>query len=84
MTVTAIRTNALSKSYGEHKAVNSLSLEVPSGSVYGFLGPNGAGKTTTIRMLLGLSKPTSGEAFLLGPGICKSIPTTRSVPVTGQ
>ena len=64
MTVIAIRTNALSKSFGDQLAVNALNLEVPTGSVYGFLGPNGAGKTTTIRLLLGLSRPTSGEAFL--------------------
>jgi ABC-2 type transport system ATP-binding protein len=46
--------------------VAGIDLRVPRGSVYGFLGPNGAGKTTTIRMLLGLVRPTSGEAALLG------------------
>ena len=61
-----IRTEALSKRYGETLAVDSLDLVVAAGEVYGFLGPNGAGKTTTIRMLLGLHRPTSGSAALFG------------------
>lgn len=48
------------------QAVDDLSLEVPTGSVFGFLGPNGAGKTTTIRLLLGLLDPTAGSAEVLG------------------
>jgi ABC-2 type transport system ATP-binding protein len=48
------------------RAVDGLSLEVPSGTVFGFLGPNGAGKTTTIRLLLGLLEPTAGRAEVLG------------------
>ena len=47
-------------------AVDGLSLDVPSGSIFGFLGPNGAGKTTTIRLLLGLLEPTAGRAEVLG------------------
>jgi len=47
-------------------AVDGIDLAVPQGAVYGFLGPNGSGKTTTIRMLLGLARPTSGTAWLLG------------------
>jgi ABC-2 type transport system ATP-binding protein len=58
----AIRTQNLSRTFGEVQAVIDLSLEVKSGSVFGFLGPNGAGKTTTIRLLLGLLEPTSGRA----------------------
>ena len=58
----AIRTQNLSRTFGEVRAVRDLSLEVKSGSVFGFLGPNGAGKTTTIRLLLGLLEPTSGSA----------------------
>jgi ABC-2 type transport system ATP-binding protein len=50
-TTLAIETNGLTKQFGDHKAVNAISLAVPSGSVFGFLGPNGSGKTTTIRML---------------------------------
>jgi ABC-2 type transport system ATP-binding protein len=48
------------------KAVDNLSLEVPSGIIFGFLGPNGAGKTTTIHLLLGLLEPTAGRAEVLG------------------
>lgn len=62
----AIRTENLSRSFGEVQAVKELSIEVPSGSVFGFLGPNGAGKTTTIRLLLGLLDPTSGSAKVFG------------------
>jgi ABC-2 type transport system ATP-binding protein len=61
-----IRTEELSRHFGNVRAVDSLSLEVPAGIVFGFLGPNGAGKTTTIRLLLGLLEPTSGRASVLG------------------
>ena len=57
-----IRTRALTKRYGELRAVDGVDLDVPEGDVYGFLGANGSGKTTTVRMLLGLVLPTSGEA----------------------
>ncbi len=62
----AIRTRALTKRYGELRAVDAIDLEVPEGEVYGFLGANGSGKTTTVRMLLGLVLATSGEAEVLG------------------
>jgi ABC-2 type transport system ATP-binding protein len=62
-----IETRALTKRYGDAiVAVDDLELRVLRGEVYGFLGPNGAGKTTTLRMLLGLVRPTSGEAAVLG------------------
>jgi ABC-type multidrug transport system ATPase subunit len=61
-----IRTKALTKRYGELRAVDGVNLEVRTGDVYGFLGANGSGKTTTVRMLLGLVLPTSGEAEVLG------------------
>jgi ABC-type multidrug transport system ATPase subunit len=62
-----IETRELSKRYGERiDAVDRLTLRVRRGEVYGFLGPNGAGKTTTLRMLLGLVRPTSGGALVLG------------------
>ena len=62
-----IQTRALTKRYGETiVAVDALNLGVRRGEVYGFLGPNGAGKTTTLRMLLGLVRPTSGQAAVLG------------------
>jgi ABC-2 type transport system ATP-binding protein len=67
MTELVIETRMLSKRYGEAiVAVDDLELRVRRGEVYGFLGPNGAGKTTTLRMLLGLVRPTSGEAAVLG------------------
>jgi len=62
----AIETNGLSKSYGEVRAVDSVSLRVRRGEIYGFLGLNGAGKTTTIRALLGLIRPTAGAVKVLG------------------
>jgi ABC-2 type transport system ATP-binding protein len=62
----AIATRALSKRYRDVLAVDALDLNVHPGEIYGFLGRNGAGKTTTIRMLLGLIRPTSGEAEVLG------------------
>jgi ABC-2 type transport system ATP-binding protein len=58
--------SGLSKRFGNFTAVDNVSFSVSSGEVFGWLGPNGAGKTTTIRMLLGLMKPTSGEASVLG------------------
>jgi ABC-2 type transport system ATP-binding protein len=61
-----IRTEGLTRHFGSVQAVDGLSLEVPSGTVFGFLGPNGAGKTTTIRLLLGLLEPTAGRATVLG------------------
>jgi len=62
----AIETQNLSKCYGRTKAVSDLQMVVKKGAICGFLGPNGAGKTTTIRLLLGLSRPTSGRFLLFG------------------
>ncbi|MBN1247684.1 MAG: ABC transporter ATP-binding protein, partial [Anaerolineae bacterium] len=61
-----IEVRDLTKRFGQFTAVDRVSFHVNKGEVYGWLGPNGAGKTTTIRMLLGLLKPTSGEARVLG------------------
>lgn len=63
---TIIRTTGLTKRYDEVTAVNELNLEINQGEVFGLLGPNGAGKTTTTLMLLGLTEPTSGTAFIDG------------------
>ena len=60
----AIRTERLTKSYGKHRGIVEVDLEVEAGEIFGFLGPNGAGKTTTIRTLLDLIRPTSGRAFV--------------------
>jgi ABC-2 type transport system ATP-binding protein len=62
----AIETRGLTKRYGSTLALDRLELTVAAGEVYGFLGPNGAGKTTTIRLLLGLHRPTAGDASLFG------------------
>jgi ABC-2 type transport system ATP-binding protein len=56
----------LTKKFSDLVAVNNISLEIPSGELFGFLGPNGAGKTTTIRMMAGLIKPTSGRIVIDG------------------
>lgn len=65
----AIRTRALRKQFGGKTAVHNLTLQVRQGEIFGFLGPNGAGKTTSVKMLLGLTMPTAGEAMLLGAPI---------------
>ena len=61
-----VETVALAKSFGDVEAVRGVDLLVPARSVFGFLGPNGAGKTTTIKMLVGLLRPTTGSATVLG------------------
>src|SRR5690242_14797565 len=61
-----IALDRLSKSYGSVHAVQDLSLQIEAGTIFGFLGPNGAGKTTTMRMLCGLTHPTSGQATIEG------------------
>lgn len=70
----AIETRQLTKRYGDVLAVDRLDLRVETGEIFGFLGPNGAGKTTTMRMLLGLIRPTSGEAMVLGRSIEADLP----------
>ncbi|MDX6210563.1 MAG: type transport system ATP-binding protein [Frankiales bacterium] len=62
----AIQTEGLTRRFGQHVAVDQVSLTVPQGAVYGFLGPNGSGKTTTIRLLLGLMNAHGGSISLLG------------------
>ncbi|HET8614400.1 MAG TPA: ABC transporter ATP-binding protein [Actinomycetales bacterium] len=61
-----VETVGLTKSYGETLALRDLHLRVDAGEVFGYLGPNGAGKTTTLRLLMGLLRPTSGRARVLG------------------
>jgi ABC-2 type transport system ATP-binding protein len=62
----AVTVRGLTKRFGSQVAVDDLSFDVPRGRVVGFLGPNGAGKSTTLRMLIGLTAPTSGTATVLG------------------
>jgi ABC-2 type transport system ATP-binding protein len=66
MSSVAIRTEGLTRDFKAVRAVDTLTLEVPAGVVFGFLGPNGSGKTTTIRLLLGLLEPSAGRAEVLG------------------
>ena len=61
-----IETRGLRKAFGSVLALDDLTLSVPAGSIFGYLGPNGAGKSTTIRVVLGLLRPSGGEAYLLG------------------
>ena len=71
MTEAVVRTEHLSRSFGDLVAVRDVSLEVRRGEIFGFLGPNGAGKSTTIRMLCGILDPTSGRGFVVGHDIAK-------------
>jgi ABC-2 type transport system ATP-binding protein len=70
----AIQTSGLTKRFGERAAIDSVDLQVPRGSAFGFLGPNGAGKTTMIRMLLGLTHASSGSMSVLG----RPVPAQRA------
>lgn len=70
----AIQTTGLTKRFGSRAAIDSVDLQVPQGSAFGFLGPNGAGKTTMIRMLLGLTHASAGSMRVLG----RPVPRERS------
>jgi len=69
----------LTKMFSEFTAVNELSFAVATGEIYGLLGPNGSGKSTTMRMLLGLLKPTSGTARIMGHDIEKEIVAAKRI-----
>ncbi|MCE2471143.1 MAG: ABC transporter ATP-binding protein [Anaerolineae bacterium] len=64
-----IKTDDLHKSFGSFEALRGISLEVPTGSIYGFVGPNGAGKTTTMRILTTLTRPSEGQAWVAGHSV---------------
>ena len=61
-----IQIERLTKTYGAHRGITELDLDVAEGEIFGFLGPNGAGKTTTMRVLLDLIRPTRGRAMVFG------------------
>ena len=61
-----VRLDGLSKRFGKSTALDGVSLTIEAGEVFGYLGPNGAGKTTTIRLIMGMLRPTSGTATVLG------------------
>lgn len=85
MSDAVIETSSLSKSFGEIHALRDLDLRVPNNSIFGFLGPNGAGKTTTIKLILGLVRPTSGSATVLGGDIVReSIAVRRRIGYLAQ
>lgn len=67
-----IKTNKLTKKFGDFIAANEITFEVYKGEIFGFLGANGAGKTTAMKMLIGISKPTSGSAVIAGYDIYKN------------
>lgn len=73
----AIQTNALTKRYGPHQALNELTLSVPAGEIFGLLGHNGAGKTTTVNILTTLLEPSSGTAVIGGHDIKTSANQVR-------
>ena len=64
--MTAVQIHQVTKTFGNHMAVDDLSLQVPTGSVYGFIGPNGSGKTTTLRMIMRILHPDRGDIRVLG------------------
>src|SRR5437868_13118720 len=73
-----LRTEKLTKRFGDLVAVNAIDLEVGEGEVFGFLGPNGAGKTTTLRLLCALIAPTSGTAEVAGYRLGRDDPKIRA------
>jgi len=75
----AIEIEGLTKRFGEVTAVDDVSLQVRRGEIFGFMGHNGAGKTTTLRMLLGLTPPTSGQARVLGRDVARDAIEVRRV-----
>ncbi len=81
----AVTTEGLTKHFGDLVAVESVDLEVASGSVFALLGPNGAGKTTVVRMIATLSNPTRGRATVCGYDVVRQADAVRSViSLTGQ
>jgi len=62
----AVHIDHVTKTFGAHRAVDDLSLQVPAGTIYGFIGPNGSGKTTTLRMIMRILHPDTGEISVLG------------------
>ena len=75
----AIKIESLTKAYKDIVAVDGLSLSIKEGELFSLLGINGAGKTTTIKMLSCLTKPTSGDAYLLGQSICNDSAHVKSI-----
>lgn len=79
-----VRATDVRKSYGNHVAVDGLSLDVPQGKTLGLLGPNGAGKTTTLHMLVGLLKPDSGQILIAGNSQVESAEVRSLIGIAPQ
>ena len=77
--MTAIQINHLTKRYKDVLAVDDLTLSIAQGELFSLLGVNGAGKTTTIKMLSGLTQPTSGDALLCGKSITRDVTAVKSL-----
>ncbi len=75
----AVRLQSLSKTFGDVIALDNVSMEIPSGSIFGLLGPNGSGKTTLLSILCGFLKPTSGEIALLEGPVSENLPNVGAV-----
>src|SRR5512136_1631083 len=73
-----VEVQAVSKHFGARVAVDGISLGVPAGSCFGLLGPNGAGKTTTLRMIYGVTRPTSGAVRVFGIDIAHDPRSVRA------
>ncbi|MEV6231829.1 ATP-binding cassette domain-containing protein [Saccharopolyspora shandongensis] len=83
--MTAVRAEALVKTFGANRALDGVDLEIPTGQVLGLLGPNGAGKTTAVRILTTLLKPDSGRAFVAGHDVLADPQAVRrSIGLSGQ
>src|SRR6201990_3499721 len=84
-TDTAVRAEALVKTFGSTRALDGIDLEIPTGTVLGLLGPNGAGKTTAVRVLTTLLRPDSGTAVVAGIGVVKHPnEVRRRIGLSGQ
>src|SRR5688572_25276951 len=77
MDTLVIQTRGLTKAYRGSSVLKDLDFKVPKHSIFGFLGPNGAGKSTTIKLLLGLTRPTSGTADVFGQDIVRDSTAIR-------
>src|SRR5512136_304671 len=77
--MSAIRVEGLRKDFRQVRALDGLSFQVESGTVFGFLGPNGAGKTTTLRILAGLARPDGGAAWVANHPVGHGSPARRQV-----
>src|SRR5205823_9373142 len=73
-----VELRGVSKRFGDRLAVDGLDLDVPGGGCFGLLGPNGAGKTTTLRMIYGVTRPTSGMVRVFGMDVGRNLRAVRS------